>query len=786
MTKFAWGAALSAAVFTTHAGAASAAQPDVPAEQTAVDETEANGEIIVTAQRRSENLQDVPLSVIAFSGDTIASANIDSVSDLPRIAPSLQFDSGIQSAKARFAIRGVGSAGGTAIEPSVATFVDGFYIAREGATTGAYIDLQSVEVLRGPQGTLFGRNASVGALSVRSVLPTRDFEGELNVEYGTGNRYRAEGFVNVPVSDSAAFRLAAYGEKFDGLYRNLVDGRTVGGVDSFGGRLTGRFDLSPSLSIIVRGTYNEQGGDNAFANFALVPSTFPEGRLAVYQSRLAAAGAGPIDLDPFDRTLNQFIGDDLSDRQWGVNSTIEWELGGGYSVKLLSSYLDWKSDQIGTGLLGVTIPTASQFVGWGSKTHTQELQLISPTNDLLGGRFDFVAGLYYLNEDYRSNESFQFFRGFCDIVLITNALYAPCVAGTTGTAFDQRYNQNTESFAAYAQGTIGLIESVDLVLGARWTTERKSAAVVQVVNAPTGNLQAANENRSFELKADRPTWRANLNWRPTDDLLIYTSYSTGYKSGGFNSQTAAAVNVGGVPTLIDRLLQPETVENFEIGAKSSFLDRRLQVNATAFRMDVKNFQDRAFNGLTFALENAGTIRSEGVELEIVARPSPKFRTSIAFAFLDAVFTDYPAGANLPGLPGTRDLTGTQPSFTPEISGSVGAEYRDDVGQSGLSFLLRSDLTVVADNPVRTINDNNPQTIQDGYSLLSARVTLFGPNERWSLSVFADNIFNHGYCTSLTGQAFGGLFGAVANGQTAVRCAAVAPLRTVNVAAGVRF
>lgn len=737
------------------------------------------GDIVVTAQRRAERLQDVPISVSAFNAGMLESANVTTVFDLPRLAPSLQLDTGLQAAKARLVIRGIGSAGGSAIEPSVATFIDGVYIPREGATIGAYLDLEGLEVLRGPQGTLFGRNASVGALNLRSARPKDEFSGRIGVEGGTGERYRAEGFINVPLADGAALRFAGFGESFGGLYRNLLDGERVGGADSFATRLTGAFDISPQLSWVVRLNYAGKKGD-AFAPYALLPESFPQGQLPVYLARFAAIGSTQVDLDPFDRTINQYVGDHMDDSQWGINSTLNMETGSGFTFRLINAYQDWTNDQVGTGAFSAEIPTLTQFVGWDSESHSHEFQIISPQNTLLGGAFDFVAGLYYMNETYRSYEAFLYNTGMCNLVFVNlpAAAYNSCINTADQREFDQNFVQETNSFAAYGQATVRFAPALDLVLGARWTRDEKSASIRQDVYSVIGAGAATNEDRGYEIANSRPTWRANLNWRPTPDFLFFASFATGYKSGGVNSQTS--------PTLVNRVFLPETVENYEIGAKTEWFDRRLQVNATIYRMDVKNFQDRSYNGVNFSLQNAGDIRNQGVELDMIARPIEGLRLNVSLSYLDSVFTSYPGASNLPGMAGIRDISGSRPAFAPEWAGAVGAEYRTGIGTSPYSLMLRADMSFLSDTNIGYINDNNPQTVQKAYQLTSARAVFYGPDDRWSVYAFANNLFDVGYCTSLPYQPFGSLIGAVANGQSALRCNTVGQPRTVGVGAKVDF
>ncbi|WP_031298874.1 TonB-dependent receptor [Sphingobium lactosutens] len=759
------------------------------AQEAAVEaETQNSSEdIIVTAQRRAENVQDVPISITALNNTMLKNSNIVTIYDLPRVAPSLRVDTGIGATRARVIVRGVGSQGGTAIEPSVAGFLDGVYIPREAQMVGAYLDLQGLELLRGPQGTLFGRNASVGAINLRSALPEDTFSGNLAAEIGNGERYRTEGYVNVPISDGAALRLAGFGELNRGLWYNRLDDKHYGASDSFALRLSGKFDLSSNLSWIVRGNVARRNGNEA-AMGALLTSSIPDGRLPGFLARLATIGSNDVDLTPFDHRFNQYVGDHVDDTQWGVNSTLQWDFDSGFSLKLIDAYQYWENSTALTNVFGVETPTLSDFLSYKSKSHCHELQLISPTDRLLDGRLSFVAGLYYFHESWLSDDAYQIYTDGCRLLFPAGPPGAVCPGQTNTDLFNRRFTQVTDSYAAYAQTTFKLLPTVDLVLGGRWTRDEKSGHAIQVVNRSLGANFALPEDRRLALANERFTYRTNLNWRPTDNLLFFGSYSTGYKSGGFDSSTLTGALPPAPPgTLLDRTLKPETVRSAEIGMKSELFDKLLQLNVTLFRMKVKNFQDRLTNGIAFRVVNAGDLRNQGVETDMQLRLSEVLRFNASVSYLDAVFTSYPTATALPGQTGTRDITGERPTFAPKWSGSLGAEFRHDIS-GGMRFLFRSDVSFVSSANINQINNADPYTVQPAYQLLSARATLYGKDDRWSVSVFGDNLTDTGYCTSYTYQALGGLLGVVdpATGRSALRCNSVSRPRSYGVRASFSF
>lgn len=735
-------------------------------------------DIIVTAQKRAENVRDVPLAISAFSAETLREANVTQLFDVQRLAPSLRIDLGARADKPRIVIRGIGSSGGTAIEPSVATFVDGVYIPREGATLATYLDIEAVEILRGPQGTLFGRNASVGAISLRSAAPRFENSGRVTAEVGSGDRYKLSGYANFEASENVALRIAGQGEIFEGLYTNLLTGDRVGGVNSFAGRLSAKARLSDNFENLLRVGYSQRKGNDYFTPYLLLPDTFPAGGLATYLARFASIGSNNVDLTPFNKTINQYVDDLLDEHQVTISNELAYTTGSGFQVKLISGFNRWKVDQRGNHIFGAETPTGIQYQHSSSKSHQEELQLISQENFLVPG-LSGVAGLYFFEEDLTIDEDFQLTADMCRLALPTNPVFASCVANAGNRATDVDFDQNTDSIAAYAQLTYKLANTLDLTLGTRWSKDKKDALFVARPLHPVGGLFTGTETTPLSLDQSRVTYRANLAWRPSEDAMLFASFTTGFKSGGFNS-AASSVSLGQA-----RKLQPETVESYELGAKTAWLDDALRLDVVLYQMDIKNFQDRSFNGLSFAVNNAGGIRNRGVETDLTLRPTKGVRLSAGVAYLDSEFTSYPGASNLPGIAGTQNLKGKRPTFTPKWSGTVSSEFNGDIGY-GMRWSLRGDLNFTSKANINGINDNNPATVQPGYALLGARATVAGDGDRWSISFFGSNLTDKGYCTSYAYQPFGVLVGAQVPGRAALRCNVVGTPRTFGVSASIGF
>ena len=784
-------AAVTAETAPAAAAPADAPAADAPATEVSTDATSQapvdDTQIVITAQKRSENVQDVPISVAAYSGATLEKMNVVNIEGLAKITPNLNVAKGAQTSYVRLAIRGIGAASNTTVEPSVAAFLDGAYVPRVGAVISSMLDMESVEVLRGPQGTLFGRNASVGAVSFHTARPKfgDTVSGDVTAEVGNGDRYKLTGVINVPVSDHAAFRFAGSQQWFKGYWHNDFDDKQVGGTDDTILRGSFRADVGP-VEWVFRADYSKIKGDAA-TNIDFDRSSVSTTGWNVFTARL-----GTPDTDLNDSTLNQFLTADVDDEQWGLNSTLSWDVGGGSTVRLINAYRDWNNEQLDGDVFFSPAQIASRTGVFDSKAQNHELQFISPTNQWLDGRLDLVAGLYYFHEKYHQGERLHMNAQFCNIAPI-----APCInfmaanGPTVENAAVQDVHQTTDSYAAYTQANFHFTDQLYATLGGRYSSDKKDGSYDQFTNFLLAGFRADEHATLPDISDHRFTYRAGLNYEPTEDLLFFTSYSTGYKSAGYNSGA-------GSPALTpqDRVFDRETTEDFELGAKTSWLDRKLTLNLTFYRMDIKGFQDRAFNGTSFAVRNAGNLRHQGFEFDVVGKPLRNLSLFANVAYLDSEFTEYDQAPGLPGctpasaaaaipqvcqavgLGRTQDLAGKPATFAPKWSGRVGFDVSGDIGSGGYSWDFTSNLSFTSKFFGGLQNDANPQTIIDGYALLGARATLNGPGDRWSVSLFgnnlldkqyeAGNLYQFGESLGVFNPPTGGVRNGVFPGSTAVR------------------
>ena len=748
------------------AAGAAAAQDVAPA----AGEAPAIEDIVVTAQKRSESVQRVPLSIIALSEEGLAARNIDQVRGLERSVPSLRIDAVGLSTNLTLRIRGFGSASASATDPSVATYVDGVYIPRPGALVSSFLDVGSAEVLRGPQGTLFGRNATVGAISLNSVAPsTSRVAGKVTGQIGNYDTYRLEGAVNVPLSEDVAVRTAAFVSHKGGFVHNLLDGNDYGQNTTFGGRVTALAKLAPNLEWTVSADYAKLTGDGVSLAQVDLSSATPA-QIAAFKAKLG--GNIPVLSDPPSYTANQNLdGSRLRDSQWGLSSRLDLATAGDFTLRLIDAYRSWDNRQRDE-IIFTPLDLIWRDVDYKSRSHSHELQIISPKDKFLDGKLSFVAGLYYFNETYKIGDTWSLGSDFCNFQFGANAAnLATCSTNPLQGALPTQFDQRAESFAGYGQAEFEVAPGLKLQLGGRQTWDNKSATYY---SAPINPAVAAGRFRAPELsdlsiKNSNFSWRGGLMYQANSDVMMFGTYSTSYKAAAFNSG-ASAVALGS-----RRIVAPELAENFELGIKSAWMGRRLVLNATLFETRLKGFQERSFDGTAFILRNAGDIRARGLELEAQVRPFAGFRLEGALTYLDSKYTN---NRSAPGLqactgaanscPTVQDLTGQRPTFSPKWQWTASANYETGPVYDDFKLNLQGNLNY--SGHAFSQPNLDPATIVGGQLLLGANITLASDASGWSVALFGDNLTDKRYYRFLFYQTLDASFGVrnAADGSTLMR------------------
>ena len=796
-------------------------------------------EIIVTAQKREQSLQDVPISISTFTGEFLEDSGIDTLQQLGQYTPNLSLAFSSQLANNRIVLRGVGSVGNSAIEPSVAVFVDGIYIPRPSSVIGTLTDLEIVEVLRGPQGTLFGRNASMGALNIRTRKPGDEFSGDIRASYGNYGHVQVAGALSGAFSPEIAGRVAFQYSDRNGYGENSF---TENGSDSDVGKwedgsVRGKlfFEPAPDLDITLTADFSRiinGGGVIEVLSDTVQPEYLVALRrfLSPTDPLTMPTGEVPEAVHGFDNNVHQDHRDYAEDEQWGIAGEVNWRLGE-HTVRSLTGYRKWYNDTLNESVIRLPMDLIRRVTFYDVETVSQELQLLSPT----GGLIEYVAGAYFYREDYGIDQAFDQGPDFCSPFVgnlfasylasfnfspqvansIAGGVARDCVRGTQRDAVATRFRQDVSNYALYGQLTLNVTEQLRVTGGLRWTDSNKEGSFLSLVNNPISappspanpfalDLRIPEQHPDLEYDEEEITWLANISYSPVENLMLFATYATGFRSGGFNPEGFDSVaEAAGA----DRVYDTETVDNIEVGAKGGMFDNRVVVNLNYFHTEIDDLQDRRFDGVNFLMQNVEELTQQGVELDIQARPVDQLYTVLGVSYLDSSFGNFPNATSLPadiaayrtsvqlsrflGFPPmelpVRDLTGDRNHFSPQWQLSLVAEWSDRIPVHGLGWFVRGEYQYVSGQNVGADTNQAPQTMQPGYDIVNARLGLRGADDGWEISGFVRNVFDQDYCQVIFIQALATTLNLVdpVTGGGMQRCVVGAP-RVWGVEAAYRF
>lgn len=685
--------------------AAPALAQDRPADENAPREAE----IVVTAQKRSERLQDVPISITVVNPELLESTNARNFAELQGVVPGVFFHGNSGGGRTYITLRGAtGLALNTGDEP-VAVYVDDIYIAR-GVTVGMsdLLDLGGIEIVRGPQGTLQGRNATAGAILIRSADPTDALSGYVNASIADPMEFRAQGAVSGALGGGFAARLAAGYVNDRGWAYNPVTDKHIGGAESVQSRLVLTYESGDFDARIV-GDYSWTNNQPAIFRYANTNfSTLPTGALVPAGTATPNAPLLPADRKAIfkDDIIALDPGTDTTVRTGGFSAKLQYSFGGvdlvsvtGWRRALVEGTND--SDGLATARMGYNHNDArsSQF--------SQELRLQSSGKQ----RLSWILGLYFFDEN-------QFYDD--DIYNLRFSL-------PTNTVTKYRGDLDTTSYAAFADATFRVTEQLSIIGGIRYTHDKKTLdAIIQPTNLDTKVTTTTIYAPPSETWTDT-SYRAKLVYQPSRDLMFFAGYGRGFRAGGYN------------PFAVQPSYQPEVNKSWEVGAKGSLLDRALNFSFAAFLSDYSNLQLRAGVPTGGAIiTNAAEARIKGIELELVARPGPMTRLTGNLAYTDAKFTSFPTARDTLDRP--VDATGNKLPRTPDWQFFVQAEQ---------DFALGGDLMLTAEANYRWrdriyffFTDQTAQPWQDpANGEIGARLTVKPNDERWSFSIFGTNLAN---------------------------------------------
>lgn len=752
-------------------------------------------EIIVTAQKREQSLRDVPISVDVLSSENLMRAQINSTRALVSLTPSMSFTEGFSSVATTYTIRGIGSyvfEGG--IQPAVSMVVDGVPLARNGEFVMDLADIERIEVLNGPQGTLFGRNSTGGAINIVRKRPTEEFESYVMLDYSKGEQdddgMLTRFSVSGPMSDAVRGLLSGYYRNESGYIENLFPGvEDSGKLENSGvmGKL--EFVLSDSVNLLVTGEFRN-ADENAGASTIVVPlqpTQFPQfPDITERHIAIADGGVGGF-------TINQ---DDLTKTEsesWGISADLSWDVNDRLVFKSISSYRDVESisqpDVDGTPAspanpmdwpfvsIPVTVQSGGEIprrpVNWDYFSQEFRLEYTHSNFDLLGGIF------YQTFEETLENQ-------------VPLLIHADAIGqgALIGTLLDPSYpyffndtvinnSHEVETIAAFADITYHLTERLDVFAGLRVTHEEldfsydRESWFIPVLDgilydrATTSPLvpgvctgdpltntcdpTAPTINFAGGVEEDEWSGRFGMSFKATDDINLYASVSRGFIGPGVDLSRATE---GTPANPTSAVIAPSIATNYEVGFKTLLLDRRLQLNGAIFQLDVEDLQSSALipGTVNTRVQNAGNIKTVGLELNAVAALTDNLTLSGGLSALDSEFEDleqpcYPGQTAAQGCnAGVQSIDGKQGLNTPDLKYNVAVNYAMDFDSLPFDAYWRLGY-VWQDDVVFQLN-HDPFSVQDSYGLLDMTLGLVDKQGRYEVSLYGKNLTDEEFYNNL--------------------------------------
>jgi Outer membrane receptor proteins, mostly Fe transport len=685
-------------------------------------------EIIVTARRSEERLQNTPVAVTAFTAADLSSENLNNISAIQQQTPSLVVQPNPTSSMGSvIGIRGqLQNDQAPNVDQSVGIYVDDVYVGQTyGSLVDNYVDIDRVEVLRGPQGTLYGRNTTGGAFKIYNRLPTDRIEGEVRLGYGNYDRYEISGMVNLPIAEGVALRVVGSHVEDDGYGRNVTLDEPLNDKNLEFFRAALKIDAGPDTSVILRADY-QRAETNGFLLNPLLLVYGSSTHIALSVERFGAAGTTPAALNAALAIWNEQIGGDPYETEyaisggevselWGASLDLSHTLGN-VTLQAITAYRE--IDNVAEYDLTPIVTRNHAIQDTRVKQFTQELRASGTAAD---GRLTFTGGLFYYL--LKAND------------IGTNFL----LPALNGPVFTIRTKSETESYAAYGQASYAIAESLRATVGLRYTKDKKTLTANNTLGAacalPPALLTGGVCSLTQDVDASNLSYTLGLDWSPTQDLLLYARTSRGFKGGGIPSRTTA-------DPLSAEPFRPEQVTDYEIGFKSEWLGRKLRLNAAAYYADYTDIQrtviipGSAGGPSTTAVRNAAEATIKGVEVEMMAVPVPGLELGGALAYTDAKYQNFTDGL---GISHASERFQNQPKWTLSLRAGYTIDLPFGSLRPEMEYFWRSsaDLFPSGGAPVAL-------RTEDSFDLVNARIALELNDPALTITVWARNLFDQRY------------------------------------------
>ncbi len=714
-------------------------------------------EIIVTATKREESIQDVPIAVTAITGEDLTARGIQDVYDLQQVVPSLLInDSNSTTNGGTMRIRGIGTTGNNVgLESAVGTFIDGIYRSRAGQALNDLVDVERIEVLRGPQGTLFGKNTSAGAVNVVSKKPDFDFGGSAGISAGNFDAYRVEGTLNLPAIDEIlAFRLAGNYSQRDGYYENIDNNKSYNDRDRYAVKGQMLWTPNDALSVHLIADYIDRDETCCPASYRFVGPTGNALRALGAEPVISRTGRVGVNADPFEKVEDKGAALQVDyDLEFGTLTSVT-----GYRDFDVERGQDVDFSNVDLYQLG---NTRESFKNW-----SEELRLAGTVGD-----FDWLVGGYIYKEEIDNAGGFLVLASqgpayFNLLIPGSGALLAP------GNGLSAAFQQEGKGWSLFTRDTWHATDRFDVTIGVRFSDETKDGS--SLINE-TGTAGVVDNNwpcavlpiptfcgnAGFDDTRDESEeWSGSLSfaYQITDDTNAYVSYARGFKSGGFNlDPTAIKINATTGAVTDASQFDAEVVDTYEIGTKSSLLDGRLNLNATVFYSQFQDFQLNTFTGAFFVVQNVPEVNSSGVEVEYQWNVVDGVFLTGGVTYADSrydrgliVNATAPIGT-VPGCltinPANRctDLDNQRVTNSPLWQASTGVLIDQELPfWGGMRYTANANWAFRSS--LNTGSDLDPEKQQGSYSIFNGQIGLRTSDDRYEVTLWGQNLTDKEYRT----------------------------------------
>ena len=735
-------------------------------------------EIVVTAQKREQSLQDVPVAVTAFDAQALKEAGVQEVSDLNSASPS--FNINIQQNKVSnspLRVRGIGTAGtNPAFEGAVGLYVDGVYRSRPAMVLSTFNDIGGLEILRGPQGTLFGKNTSAGALTLRSQAPGAEDAYGFEAQLGNYDKKRLSAYANVVVSDSVILRASALTDTRDGFYENPVTGVDQANIDTQSIKLQAVLTPTDELSIHIIADYSESEERCCYGfSYRLNQANPVDDFVGLAIAGIRGVPFYDAEVEDRDIFLNQDGNDESEDQ--GIGVTVDYDINDDMSLKSITSYREYTNDQVdGDADFGPLEILTHYNQLFESEAFSQEFNLTGNWGD-----HEYILGAFYSSEDvfhnldYRLGSDlellFETLGGQGDGVINPDVIYS-----------DDDFDQSNEVMALFGHFTFAVAENVNAIVGLRYSEEEKemtrtAQANVSTLGIPssgdfavdvatfygaTGNglaffFPTSGPDLDLEVSDEELTYTAGLQYFLDNGTQFYATFATGFKAGGisFNNQTGGGdvrlasllppeALANATPTAVPGVVltefteptyDPETVESFEFGVKAEYLEGRGRINVAAFHSEFEDLQVNNFTGTAFVTTNVGTAETQGLEIENTFVVTESLTSHLALTYMSKSEFGNDSGPN----------SGREQAFAPDLAATLRLNFAQPVGD-GMEFYSNLNVSSMGSHLL-----SNDVDLKDSYTLFDLAVGLRSEDGTWDWQIACQNCADELYYTNAFNQ-----------------------------------